>query len=75
MELHFDWALANRTCLGDNDGGQLIMSAKMTSIVWEHSKATGAHRLVMLALADLANDDGWCDPRIARLGDWSACPI
>ncbi len=31
--------------------------------VWEHSKAEGVDRLVMLALADYAGDNGWCFPR------------
>jgi len=47
------------------------MSAKIMGLVWEHSEATRAHRLVMLALADLANDEGWCDPKISVLARMS----
>lgn len=36
------------------------MSVKALSHVWEHSKQKGAHLLVLLALADGANDDGFC---------------
>lgn len=34
------------------------MSVKVSSWVWEHSKTKGTARLVLLALADIANDDG-----------------
>lgn len=36
----------------------------MTSMVWEHSNTKGPHRLVMLALADFADDSGFCWPSI-----------
>lgn len=35
--------------------------------VWEHSSLTGTGRLVMLALADHADDAGYCWPSIDRL--------
>ena len=34
------------------------MSVKVSSWVWEHSQATGNDRLVLLCIADIANDDG-----------------
>lgn len=34
------------------------MSVKATSLVWEHSRATGVELLVLLAIADYTNDDG-----------------
>lgn len=34
------------------------MSIKVMSWVWEHSRAAGIDRLVLLAIADAANDDG-----------------
>jgi hypothetical protein len=44
------------------------VSFKATRIVWEHSKATGNARLVMLALADFATSDGLCWPSARQLG-------
>lgn len=43
------------------------MSVKVSSWVWEHSKTTMGHRLVALALADAANDDGRCWPGIESI--------
>jgi DnaD/phage-associated family protein len=43
------------------------MSIKYMSMVWEHSKHDGSKLLVLLALADHANDDGVCWPSIPRL--------
>lgn len=43
------------------------MSVRATSAVWEHSLMEGSHRLVMLALADHADDAGRCWPGHARL--------
>ena len=40
------------------------MSVKCSSWVWEHSRATGTARLVLLALADTAHDDGRCWPGV-----------
>ena len=36
------------------------MSVLYSAPVWEHAKANGL--LVLLSLADQANDDGWCWP-------------
>ena len=37
------------------------MSTHVTSVVWRHSTVVATAKLVLLALADQANDDGWCD--------------
>jgi hypothetical protein len=38
------------------------MSIKRITAVWDHSTSKGNARLLMLALADSANDDGYCWP-------------
>ena len=43
------------------------MSIKVSSWVWEHSEQKGTALLLMLALGDIANDEGVCWPGIARL--------
>lgn len=43
------------------------MSIKLMSAVWERSDISSTQKLVMLALADWANDDGLCWPSIDRL--------
>lgn len=43
------------------------MSIKLMSSVWEIETLSATHKLVMLALADWANDDGLCWPSINRL--------
>jgi len=43
------------------------MSVKVMARVWEHSQASGGELLVMLALADFANDDGECWPSVPVL--------
>lgn len=44
------------------------MSVKVMSWVWEHSRSRGAQRLVLLCIADHANDDGLeAFPSLARL--------
>lgn len=35
--------------------------------VWEHSPTTGSQRLMLLAIADAANDDGVCFPGVGTL--------
>ena len=51
------------------------MSVKIMARVWAHSQQKGGELLVMLALADFANDTGECWPSIpvlaqkARLSD------
>lgn len=43
------------------------MSIKAMQWVFEHSRATGSARVLMLAIADRANDDGVCWPDKANL--------
>lgn len=43
------------------------MSVKIMAAVWEREDLDASERLVMLALADHADDDGRCYPSIARL--------
>jgi hypothetical protein len=43
------------------------MSVHVSSWVWKHSKAKGTQLLVLLSLADMANDDGACWPSIRMI--------
>ncbi len=43
------------------------MSIKICTEVWASSSAKASSRLVLLALADYADDDGYCYPSVARL--------
>lgn len=43
------------------------MSVRVSSLVWGRSKAKGHVLLLMLSLADQANDDGYCWPKQATL--------
>jgi hypothetical protein len=43
------------------------MSVKVMSKVWEWSKASATDRLVLLAIADFTDDDGYCYPGIKRI--------
>ena len=43
------------------------MSIKIMNYVWEHSKQKGTELLLLLALADFADDSGDCYPSINRL--------
>ncbi len=45
------------------------MSVKATNSVWERSRATGMTRLVLLAIADHADDAGRAWPSFARLAE------
>lgn len=45
------------------------MSVRIMSRVWESSPYRGNHLLVLLALADWANDEGWCWPLAQTLAD------
>jgi hypothetical protein len=47
------------------------MSIKVMARVWENSQQSGGALLVMLALADFANDDGECWPKISVLAEKS----
>lgn len=43
------------------------MSVKVMTYVWDYSQQTGTHLLMMLAIADHANDAGECFPMVKRL--------
>lgn len=43
------------------------MSIRVMSLVWEHSRVSGGPLLVLLAIADAANDDGYAFPSIPYL--------
>lgn len=43
------------------------MSTEISSEVWKHSKQKGSRLLLLAALADYANAEGWCWPSIKSL--------
>src|SRR5262249_30605649 len=43
------------------------MSVKVMARVWAHSGCAGTELLTVLALADWADDDGWCWPSLPKL--------
>lgn len=43
------------------------MAIKCMTDVWEHSTHKGSALLIMLAIADMCNDDRWCYPSIPTL--------
>lgn len=43
------------------------MSIRLMTAVWEREDLASTHKLVLLALADWANDEGLCWPSISRL--------
>ena len=49
------------------------MSVRITRAVWEHSKQAGSNLLILLAIADMADDDGRCWPGHDTLAD--ACRV
>ena len=49
------------------------MSIAATKLVWETSKAAGTPRLVMLAIADNANSDGYAWPGIKTMAEMCNC--
>ena len=44
------------------------MSTIVSAAVWKHSAAKGTALLLLVSLADQANDDGWCWPSIENIG-------
>jgi hypothetical protein len=50
------------------------MSVGMLSRVWKHSKARFGDRLVLLAIADFANDAGEAWPSVETLAKKSRLP-
>lgn len=51
------------------------MSIRVMSLVWEHSKQQGSALLVLLAIADFADDDGYCYPSVERLAHKSRMSV
>lgn len=47
------------------------MSIKAYKAVWEHSQQSGGALVVLLALADHANDEGYCWPGIERIARYA----
>ena len=45
------------------------MSIEVMSAVWKHAKVSGSALLVLLALADYANENGICWPGVAALAE------
>jgi DNA-binding IclR family transcriptional regulator len=48
-------------------GAEGIVSIEVMSAVWKHADVSGATLLVLLALADYANENGICWPGVAAL--------
>lgn len=51
------------------------MSIKVMSRVWDHSEQEGGDLLLLLALADWADDDGYCWPKQAQLAAKARCSV
>jgi hypothetical protein len=51
------------------------MSIAVMTSVWEHSKQRGGSLLILLALADHANDEGLCWPGLERLAKKSRMSV
>jgi len=49
------------------------MSIRVMTAVWDRSKQTGTALLIILALADFANDEGFCWPSIDTLAHKARC--
>lgn len=49
------------------------MSIRVMSRVWDHSERSGGDLLLLLALADFADDDGYCWPSQATLAIKARC--
>lgn len=49
------------------------MSVKISAWVWENGPTKPAEKLLLLALADHANDDGLCYPSVERLSEMLSC--
>ncbi len=49
------------------------MSIENIKAVWDHSRQPGTKRLVMIALADMANADGYCWPSIPLIARMCKC--
>lgn len=49
------------------------MSIDISKQVWDNSRHTGCARVLMLALADMSNSDGFCWPSVKRLAQMCRC--
>lgn len=49
------------------------MSVEISNRVWVHSLHTGTASVAMLALADMADHDGYCWPAIKKLAQMCNC--
>lgn len=49
------------------------MSIEVSATVWKHAPVDGSAMLLLLALADFADEDGGCWPSIATLADRARC--
>lgn len=49
------------------------MSVRVSTLVWERSRCTGPTFVLMLALADQANDEGYCWPKRRTLARRLRC--
>lgn len=65
MRLHFYSLIVSRA-------RHCAMSIRIMGAVWERQDTTPTQKLVLLALADWANDEGHCWPSIARLAQKSS---
>ena len=43
------------------------MSVHISSAVWSHSNSSGSTLLVLISMADQANDEGWCWPSVGNI--------
>lgn len=62
MRLHFYSLIVSRA-------RHCAMSIRIMGAVWERQDTTPTQKLVLLALADWANDEGHCWPSISRLAE------
>lgn len=49
------------------------MASKVLSWYWEHSDKKGTELLLLLGLADVSNEDGYCYPGVPRLAKKARC--
>ena len=46
------------------------MSVRISGAVWKHSRLSGSELLLLLALADFADDGGFCYPSVSTLAGY-----
>ena len=49
------------------------MSNRASTLVWDHAHYTGTRKLVLLALADAANQEGLCWPSMKTIARMAGC--